>query len=358
MINLGMAKVIPPFLVTPPSPPIAEDQTTAGTSAAASDASTTDTSAKVIPPFLITPPSPPVTEDQAAAGTTAAGSDTNITDPSVTDLSELFFYSRGAEGNIVVYRVNLAEGSFDLVSPPPRLFPTGFNGLWATEPTTSPWERLLPQADSADSSAQTFTLVQGTDGKDFLMGTEANQALFGLGGNDLILVGEGNNLAFGGPGNDAILGGPGDDILFGGPGNNNLEGGSGDDILVGGPGDDILFGGPGANILIGGAGADTFRLGVFGTYTSDADSAPPLVQPDIIVDFSPAEGHRLDLSNIALEPLFAGQSLAPFVSFEQVDVDTHVQITTPQGSTVTEAILLDVTADAITPEVWFYSQGG
>ena len=114
-----MAKVIPPFLVTPPSPPIAEDQTTAGTSAAASDASTTDTSAKVIPPFLITPPSPPVTEDQAAAGTTAAGSDTNITDPSVTDLSELFFYSRGAEGNIVVYRVNLAEGSFDLVSPTP-----------------------------------------------------------------------------------------------------------------------------------------------------------------------------------------------------------------------------------------------
>lgn len=80
--------------------------------------------------------------------------------------------------------------------------------------------------------------------------------------------------------------------------------------------------------MIGGTGADTFMLGVFGTYPSHADSEsspePLLVQPDIIVDFSPAAGDRLDLRNIALEPAFGGQSLASFVGFVQVDTDTHV----------------------------------
>jgi len=195
-----------------------------------------------------------------------------------------------------------------------------------------------------------FTLVQGTAGKNFLIGTAADNAVFGFGGDDLILVGAGNNLAFGGAGNDTVIGGPGDDILFGGAGNDVLEGGAGDDHLFGGTGDDILYGGAGANVLVGGAGADIFRLGTPGAYGGALVGATgPDAGPDIVVDFSLAGGDRLDFSLITVQPAFAGVELLPFLSFVQVGANTEVQVTTPLGQTTTEAILLDVEADTITP---------
>ncbi len=195
-----------------------------------------------------------------------------------------------------------------------------------------------------------FTLVQGTDGKNFLIGSAADNALFSLGGDDLILTVEGNNLAFGGEGNDTIIGGPGDDILFGGLGNDVLDGGAGNDHLFGGNGDDILYGGGGANVLVGGAGADIFRLGTPETYGGALVGATELsVGSDTLVDFSIAEGDRLDFSLIAAQPAFAGVELLPFLSFVQVGANTEVQVTTPLGQTTTEAILLDVEADTITP---------
>lgn len=195
-----------------------------------------------------------------------------------------------------------------------------------------------------------FTLVQGTAGKNFLIGTAADNAVFGFGGDDLILVGAGNNLAFGGAGNDTVIGGPGDDILFGGAGNDVLEGGAGDDHLFGGAGDDILYGGAGANVLVGGAGADIFRLGTPGAYGGALVGATgPDAGPDIVVDFSLAGGDRLDFSLITVQPAFAGVELLPFLSFVQVGANTEVQVTTPLGQTTTEAILLDVEADTITP---------
>jgi Ca2+-binding RTX toxin-like protein len=202
--------------------------------------------------------------------------------------------------------------------------------------------------------------VVGSDRKNFLIGTDANNALFGLEGDDLILVGEGNNLAFGGKGNDTLLGGSDDDILFGGPGDDILEGGAGDDTLFGGEGNDILYGGAGGNRLIGGAGADIFRLGKPGAYVIPlvgepglappaADLAPKPSGPDIIVDFSLAEGDIIDLSLIAAQPLFAGSPLLPFVSLVQVGSHTHLQVTSPLGQTTTEAILLNVEANTLTP---------
>ncbi|PSN76710.1 hypothetical protein C8B47_25920 [filamentous cyanobacterium CCP4] len=69
---------------------------------------------------------------------------------------------------------------------------------------------------------------------------------------------------------------------------------------------------------------------------------------DTILDFSAAEGDRIDLSLIATQPLFAGSDLLPYLSVVQVGADAHVQITTPVGQTSTEAILLGVDVDTIT----------
>ncbi len=76
---------------------------------------------------------------------------------------------------------------------------------------------------------------------------------------------------------------------------------------------------------------------------------PSASEPDILVDFNAAEGDRLDFSLIAAQPLFIGRDLLPFLSFVQMGADTHVQVTTPMGQVTTEAVLLGVEADTITP---------
>jgi Ca2+-binding RTX toxin-like protein len=188
--------------------------------------------------------------------------------------------------------------------------------------------------------------VEGSNGKNFLIGTTADDAVFGLNGDDLILTGVGHNLAFGGLGNDTLVGGAGDDGLFGGEGNDTMEGGIGDDLLMGGPGNDVLDGGGGTNVLVGGTGADTFRPNTPGAYNIVTTATP---QPDTLVDFNAAQGDLLDFSLIAAQSLFAGRDLLTLLDFVQVGVDTHVQVSTPLGQVSTEAILLGVQADTITP---------
>ncbi|NJL45119.1 MAG: type I secretion C-terminal target domain-containing protein [Leptolyngbyaceae cyanobacterium SM2_3_12] len=77
--------------------------------------------------------------------------------------------------------------------------------------------------------------------------------------------------------------------------------------------------------------------------------------PDILVDFDAAEGDVLDFSLFLFQPAFedlpGSAALRPYISFTQVDANTHVQITTPAGAMTTEAILLDVMADTLTSNV-------
>ncbi len=303
---------------------------------------------------------------------------------SITAVNDLFFYTQAGAEPPVLVKVNLLDGTFATVENPPELFPTALNGLLAAEPTDAPWLIDLGLSDNsalalaqtslaaeetglggevlfsatAAVEPQTFALVTGSDRKNFLIGPDENAALFGLGGEDLILVGMGNNLAFGGTANDTLLGGPGDNILFGNEGNDELEGGDGNATLFGGEGDDILYGGAGANVLIGGAGADLFRLGKpepspLSLVGADEPTATPASDlPDIIVDFSLAEGDILDLSLIAASPSFVGSDLLSFLNAVQVGDHTHLQITTPLGQTTTEAILLNVEANTLTAEAF------
>jgi Ca2+-binding RTX toxin-like protein len=130
-------------------------------------------------------------------------------------------------------------------------------------------------------------------------------------------------------GNDRLDGGNGNDLLFGGAGNDRLDGGAGNDVLSGGSGADTLLGGGGADLLLGGAGADLFR------YLDFADSSVA-TGTDRIVDFSAAEGDRIDLSELAADPLafvtgaFLGGGDASF-RVRQNSADTLVQIDDGSG---------------------------
>ncbi|MGH8383391.1 immunoglobulin-like domain-containing protein, partial [Pseudomonas sp.] len=123
---------------------------------------------------------------------------------------------------------------------------------------------------------------------------------------DVSRANDGADTLLGGDGNDIIFGQGGDDRLDGGKGNDILLGGSGKDTLLGGEGNDILFGGKGDDILTGGSGADTFvwKAGDTGK--------------DVIKDFKPGEGDRLDLSD-----LLQGEKAST--------IDNFLKITTVNG---------------------------
>lgn len=70
-------------------------------------------------------------------------------------------------------------------------------------------------------------------GKDYVLGSGANEKILGGKGHDHILAGSGR---------DTLLGGAGNDRLLGQKGNDTLNGGSGNDLLIGGGGrDQFIF---------------------------------------------------------------------------------------------------------------------
>ena len=82
-----------------------------------------------------------------------------------------------------------------------------------------------------DNPFMAYERQGGDNGRDTLLGSEANDLLIGEGGRD------------------KLYGFDGDDYLEGGRGRDKLKGYDGDDILVGGPGNDYLWGGDGADIF-------------------------------------------------------------------------------------------------------------
>lgn len=99
-----------------------------------------------------------------------------------------------------------------------------------------------------------------------------------------------------GGGNDAANGGANADYFYGGTGFDRLRGGGGDDFLYGGRDDDELS---------GGTGADRFY------YFKASDSRG--FNQDEIMDFSHAEGDRIDLSRIDANPDFERNQAFAFI---------------------------------------------
>lgn len=103
--------------------------------------------------------------------------------------------------------------------------------------------------------------------------------------------------------NNALFGGVKGDEIHGGDGNDRLFGGKGGDLLAGDGGSDRLIGGNGVDALEGGTGADVFIF----RHAAEAGRG------DVILDFSRAEGDRIDLSGIDARSGAAGDQAFSFI---------------------------------------------
>lgn len=168
--------------------------------------------------------------------------------------------------------------------------------------------------------------INGTNGRDILIGTDQFDHIRGLGGDDFISGGEGddyiegedgNDVLFGGTGGDRLLGGSGNDALFGGDAADFLNGGEGSDALYGGAGLDSLFGGEGRDFLKGGPDQDVFEFFTaaeppIGIFSPDSTFA----SRDFVDDFEGAgiaDGDSIDLD---------GQF--PYVFVGRLDINPQV----------------------------------
>jgi Ca2+-binding RTX toxin-like protein len=126
------------------------------------------------------------------------------------------------------------------------------------------------------------------------------------------------------------------DTLFGGRGQDRLFGEGGNDRLIGGFGDDYLTGGSGADQLFGGAGADRF---VF-----DAGDSPTSGTLDRVMDFSRAEGDKIDLRPIDSNPGAPGDQPLSYVG-GAFSAAYQVRITALSGNNFLVEVNLDTDAD-------------
>jgi len=185
-----------------------------------------------------------------------------------------------------------------------------------------------------DAQANTFDgagspdFIHGRGGNDMLLGGGGFDYLYGESGDDVIDGQQQTDTLYGGDGNDKIWGGsnyvshyyPGtdySDVLYGDAGNDELHGDvrlpddknmpteyyqtldfmPGADYLHGGSGNDILNGDGGNDTLWGDSGADIFQFDK-SYVVKDFLGADFLITAgsDVVADFTPAEGDRLDLS--------------------------------------------------------------
>ncbi|SMP00543.1 DUF6923 family protein [Shimia sagamensis] len=162
-------------------------------------------------------------------------------------------------------------------------------------------------ADQLSGSSGDDTLNGGGDA-DELVGGSGHDALNGEAGNDSLSGGSGDDALDGGAGDDNLRGGVNDDVLIGGEGRDSLRGDSGNDVLSGGAGRDYLSGASGNDTLDGGAGGDRLYLGSGSDVASGGDGADTFIfrsddldgAQDSILDYSIADGDRLDLRRVDL----------------------------------------------------------
>jgi len=185
-------------------------------------------------------------------------------------------------------------------------------------------------SDPGNDGDVTLKIAVGTDGGERLTATRSIGGLIlGEGGDDTLI---GNHTH-----GDALLGGTGNDVLNGSGGDDELYGESGDDRLVGGEGSDMLDGGAGADRLIGGAGADKFVFAMAGDSAAGAR--------DTIVDFSQADGDRIDLSPLDAQPSAEGNNSFAFIgasAFSGTEGEVRAEIR--NGNTFVSA---DLDGDAV-----------
>ncbi len=104
-------------------------------------------------------------------------------------------------------------------------------------------------------------ILDGTIGKDKLIGTGDTDTLNGYAGDDWLRGYDDDDLLNGDAGNDTLYGDDGNDTLNGGGDDDWLRGYDDDDLLNGDAGNDTLYGDDGNDTLNGGSGNDTLNGG-------------------------------------------------------------------------------------------------
>ena len=110
-------------------------------------------------------------------------------------------------------------------------------------------------------------------------------------------------------GNDDLVAGSGDDFVFAGDGNDTVDGGAGNDVLNGGAGADLLTGGDGADVFV-------FSAADKGTGT------------DLIADFDPTEGDKIDISDLLIGYDAEVDNLADFLLISENALGTSIVVDT------------------------------
>ena len=110
-----------------------------------------------------------------------------------------------------------------------------------------------------DEAALASAKYLGTEGSDFITGTDSAEWFETGAGDDYVFAMGGNDIVYGGTGSDNLSGEDGNDTLYGEEGNDTLNGGAGADTLDGGTGNDTLEGSDGADtyLFARGYGQDT-----------------------------------------------------------------------------------------------------
>lgn len=101
---------------------------------------------------------------------------------------------------------------------------------------------------------------------------------------------------------------------------NVLSGASGRDTLLGGAGNDTLVGGAQLDRLEGGAGADFFDFNLV------AESGASSEGRDVVLDFSRAQGDRIDLSGIDANTVTSGNQAFTFIGSAAFSADARGQL--------------------------------
>jgi Ca2+-binding RTX toxin-like protein len=138
---------------------------------------------------------------------------------------------------------------------------------------------------------------------------------------------------------------------------NLIVGNAGDNALFGDDGADTIIGARGTDIMRGGSGADTF------VWRVENESGTVVAVMDLIVDFDPLAGDRIDLSGIDANVIAAGNQAFTFIgaaafsgtpgeiNFVQVNGETIIQI---QTGVVTDIEMGIRISGLVTPDAsWF-----
>ena len=279
----------------------------------------------------------------------------------------------GGEGiDAVSYAGTRGEVHIDLGAGYARDFSDRAGGKAYGTDTLSGFELVIGSAniDSILGSDRGEEL-RGGDGDDYIDGRGGNDVLRGDRGNDLLNGGDGFDFAdyyytdgvvvdltavlsarssdgvdqlrgiegvIGSRAADRMTGNDVANEFIGFEGNDVLSGMGGDDILNGGRGRDTLTGGAGMDLLWGGRGADRF---VF----AEGDTGTTLKTADRIMDFSQAEGDRIDLRQIDADAATRRNDGFTFIGSDAFSgVAGELRYATSHGQTVIEG---DVDGDGV-----------